>query len=189
MPADGVAHRIPDALHAGGRPARARSCSCRARRGGLATALVALGKAAGVRMWATSRSEEGRALATELGADAVFEPGDRLPERVDAVMDSVGRPTWKHSLRSLKKGGVMVVSGGTGGYTAEAEVARIFALNLRIAGSTMGTREEFTQLLRLIADTGVRPGIDRVIPLADAREGFVAMVDGGLRGKVVLQTG
>jgi NADPH:quinone reductase-like Zn-dependent oxidoreductase len=157
--------------------------------GGLATALVALGKVAGVRMWVTSRSDEGRALATELGADAVFDSGERLPERVDAVMDSVGGPTWKHSLRSLKKGGVMVVSGGTGGYTAEAEVPRIFALNLRIAGSTMGTREEFTQLLRLVADTGVRPPIDRVIPLADARDGVAAMVAGGLRGKVVLRNG
>ena len=155
--------------------------------GGLADALIQLGRATGVRIWATSRTEEGRALALELGADAAFEPGGRLPDRVDAVMDSVGGATWKHSLRSLRKGGIMVVAGGTGGYSAEVEVARVFALNLRIAGSTMGTTDELRRLLRLLADTGIRPTIDRTIPLAEAREGFAAMVEGGLRGKVVLE--
>ena len=157
--------------------------------GGLSTALVIIGRATGLRIWVCGRSEEGRALALELGADAVFEAGARLPERVDAVMDSVGAPTWKHSLRSLRKGGIMVVSGGTGGYTAEAEVARIFALNLRIAGSTMGTREELDRLVRLCLETGIRPPIDRALPLADAREAFSAMVAGDLHGKLVIEPG
>lgn len=155
--------------------------------GGVATALVTLGSAAGLRIWATSRTDTGRALALELGADAVFEPGARLPERVDAVMDSSGAATWKHSLRSLRKGGIMVVIGGTGGYTAEAEVARIFALNLRIAGSTMGTRDELRRLTRFCADRGLRPLIDRVMPLGDAPEAVAAMAKGGLRGKIVLE--
>lgn len=155
--------------------------------GGVATALVTLGAAAGLRIWATSRTEAGRALALELGADAVFEPGARLPDRVDAVMDSSGAATWKHSLRSLRKGGIMVVIGGTGGYTAEAEVARIFALNLRIAGSTMGTRDELRRLTDFCADSGIRPLIDRVVPLADAPEALAAMAEGGLRGKIVLE--
>jgi NADPH:quinone reductase-like Zn-dependent oxidoreductase len=155
--------------------------------GGVATALVILGSAAGLRIWATSRTEEGRALALELGADAAFEPGARLPERVDAVMDSSGAATWKHSLRSLRKGGIMVVVGGTGGYTAEAEVARIFALNLRIAGSTMGTRDELRRLTRFCVDRDLRPLIDRVIPLDDAPQAVAAAAEGGLRGKIVLE--
>jgi NADPH:quinone reductase-like Zn-dependent oxidoreductase len=155
--------------------------------GGLATALVMLGAATGVRMWVTSRSEASRALARELGADRAFEPGERLPERVDAVMDSVGEPTWTHSLRSLRKGGIMVVSGGTGGYMAQVEVARIFALNLRIAGSTMGTRDELHRLVRLLPATGLRPPIDATLALADAPQAFAAMVSGGLRGKLVLE--
>jgi NADPH:quinone reductase-like Zn-dependent oxidoreductase len=154
--------------------------------GGLSTALVMLGAAAGVRMWVCGRSAGGRELATGLGADAAFEPGARLPERVDAVMDSVGAPTWKHSLRSLRKGGIMVVAGGTGGLEAAVEVPRIFALNLRIAGSTMGTRAELSQLLRLCMDKGLRPPIDRALPLGDAKEAFAAMVAGDVRGKLVL---
>ena len=73
--------------------------------GGVATALIVLGRAAGLRVWATSRSEEKRARALALGADAAFEPGARLPERVDAVAETVGAATWDHSLKSLKPGG------------------------------------------------------------------------------------
>src|SRR4051812_24996050 len=73
--------------------------------GGVATALIVLGPAGGLRVWATSRSEAKRSRALELGADAVFESGARLPERVDAVMETVGAATWKHSVRSLKPGG------------------------------------------------------------------------------------
>ena len=155
--------------------------------GGLTSALVMLGKARGLTVWVTGRDPEGRQAALDLGADAAFESGERLPERVDAVMDSVGAATWKHSLRSLRRGGAMIVSGGTAGYTAEAEVARIFALNLRILGSSMGSREELEALLALLIDTGIRPPIDRVIPLSEARDGVAAMVDGGLRGKIVLE--
>src|SRR4051794_39840050 len=70
--------------------------------GGVTTAAIALGRAAGVRVWATSRSEAKRERAKELGADAVFEPGARLPERVDAVLETVGEATWSHSMKSLK---------------------------------------------------------------------------------------
>ncbi|MCK9249965.1 MAG: zinc-binding dehydrogenase [Solirubrobacteraceae bacterium] len=154
--------------------------------GGLSTALIALGAAAGVTVWATGRSAEKRAYAEAHGAAATFEPGTRLPDRVDAVMDSVGAPTWKHSLRSLRKGGVMVVSGGTGGYAAEAEVARIFAMNLRIVGSTMGTRDELEQLIAFMAASGLRPDVDEVMPLEDAPRAFAKMESGEIRGKIVL---
>src|SRR5215207_5760917 len=87
--------------------------------GGLSTALIALGLAAGLRVWVTGREQDRRAFAEELGAHATFEPGARLPDRVDAVMDSVGPPTFKHSLASLRRGGVLVSSGATGGRGAE----------------------------------------------------------------------
>ncbi|MDX8153241.1 zinc-binding dehydrogenase [Patulibacter brassicae] len=155
--------------------------------GGLSTALITLAAAAGVTVWATGRSAEKRAFAEAHGAAATFEPGARLPDRVDAVMDSVGEATWKHSLRSLRKGGAMVVSGGTAGYTAEAEVARIFALNLRIIGSTMGTRAELEQLIAFLAAKGITPDIDDVLPLEDAPRAFAKMASGDIRGKVVLR--
>ena len=115
------------------------------------------------------------------------EPGARLPDRVDAVMDSVGEATWKHSLRSLRKGGAMVVSGGTAGYTAEAEVARIFALNLRIIGSTMGTRAELEQLIAFLAAKGITPDIDDVLPLEEANAALDLLRTRAATGKVVVR--
>ncbi len=74
-----------------------------------------LASAAGARVWVTGRSEEKREQALSLGADRAFESGERLPERVDAVMETVGQATWEHSIRSLKPGGTLVVSGATTG--------------------------------------------------------------------------
>ena len=106
--------------------------------GGVATALTVLGSAAGVRVWVTSRSRSKRAEALALGADQAFESGARLPERVDAVMETVGQATWGHSVRSLKPGGTLVVSGATSGPAPPAELNRVFFLQLSVIGSTMG---------------------------------------------------
>jgi NADPH:quinone reductase-like Zn-dependent oxidoreductase len=153
--------------------------------GGVATALIVLGRAAGYRIWATSRSEERRARALELGADQVFENGARLPERVDAVMETVGQATWGHTLRSLRPGGVVVVSGATSGAVPPADLNRVFFLQLSVIGSTMGTRDQLARLLTFLEQTGVRPLIDRTLPLAQARDGFAAMISGELFGKIV----
>jgi NADPH:quinone reductase-like Zn-dependent oxidoreductase len=154
--------------------------------GGVATALMALGRAAGLRLYVTSRSEDKRARALELGAHEVFEPGARLPQRVDAVMETVGAATWSHSVKSLRPGGTLVVSGATSGDApAAAELTRIFFLQLKVHGSTMGTRAELQGLLDFLDVTGVRPLIDRVLPMADARDGFAAMADGDVVGKVI----
>jgi NADPH:quinone reductase-like Zn-dependent oxidoreductase len=153
--------------------------------GGVATALIALGRAGGYRMWATSRSEAKRARAVELGADQAFETGARLPERVDAVMETVGQATWAHSLKSLRPGGRVVVSGATSGAVPPADLNRVFFLQLSVIGSTMGTRDQLARLARFLEQTGVRPHIDRTLPLTDAREGFAAMAEGDLFGKIV----
>jgi NADPH:quinone reductase-like Zn-dependent oxidoreductase len=153
--------------------------------GGVATALIRLGSAAGYRMWATSRSEAKRARALELGADQAFETGARLPARVDAVMETVGEATWAHSLRSLKPGGTIVISGATSGSAPSADLARVFFLQLSVIGSTMGTRDELARLLTFCEQTGARPVIDRTMPLTQARDGFEAMISGDLFGKVV----
>ncbi|GAA3980702.1 zinc-binding dehydrogenase [Actinomadura viridis] len=153
--------------------------------GGVATALIALGSAAGYRVWATSRSEAKRERALELGADAVFESGARLPERVDAVMETVGQATWSHSLKSLRPGGRIVVSGATSGQVPPAELNRVFFLQLSVVGSTMGTRDQLERLGRFLVKSGVRPRIDRTLPLAGARDGFAAMHEGDLFGKIV----
>jgi NADPH:quinone reductase-like Zn-dependent oxidoreductase len=153
--------------------------------GGVATALILLGRAAGYRIWATSRSEEKRERALALGADQVFPAGARLPERVDAVMETVGEATWSHSVKALRPGGRIVISGATSGAMPSAELARIFFLQLSVVGSTMGTRDQLTRLLRFCEQTGLRPLIDRTLPLTEARDGFAAMINGELFGKVV----
>ncbi len=154
--------------------------------GGVSTALVAIGAACGVRMWVTSRDGAKRERSLGLGADQAFETGARLPERVDAVMETVGAPTWDHSLKSLAQGGTVVVSGATGGHEAMTDLRRVFFLQQRIVGSTMGTRDELVRLLRLLADTGLRPVIDSVRPLSGAPAAFAQLAGGDVFGKLVL---
>ena len=153
--------------------------------GGVATALILLGRAAGYRVWATSRSAAKRERAVELGADQAFPSGTRLPERVDAVLETVGEATWAHSLRALKPGGTIVISGATSGSMPPADLSRVFFLQLSVVGSTMGTRDQLGRLLKFCEQTGVRPRIDRTVPLASAADGFAAMISGELFGKVV----
>jgi NADPH:quinone reductase-like Zn-dependent oxidoreductase len=153
--------------------------------GGVATALILLGRAGGYRVWATSRSEAKREQALELGAEQAFPAGSRLPERVDAVMETVGEATWAHSLRALRPGGRIVTCGATSGPTPPAELNRVFFLQLSVVGSTMGTRDQLDRLLRFCEQTGARPRIDRTLPLTQAADGFAAMISGDLFGKVV----
>src|SRR6478752_2470192 len=154
--------------------------------GGVATAAIVLGRAAGFRVYATSRTESKRQRALELGATAVLEPGARLPERVDAVIETVGEATWSHSLKSLRPGGRIVVAGSTSGPAPSAELQRVFFTQLQVIGSTMGTRGELVKLLDLCATTGIRPVIDRVQPMTEARDAFAALERGEVFGKIVL---
>ncbi len=154
--------------------------------GGVATAAIALARAAGCVVYATSRDETKRDRALELGAHAVFESGARLPERVDAVIETVGKATWSHSLKALRPGGTLVVSGATSGPDPSADLNRLFFLQLRVVGSTMGTRDELAALLRLCEATGVRPLVDESMPMSDARRGFERLVAGDVFGKIVL---
>ena len=154
--------------------------------GGVSSALIQLGRAAGFRVWVTGRTPEKRELAERLGADAAFEPGARLPERVDGVFDSVGKETWSHSIRSLKPGGVVVTCGATTGDPSAAELQRIFYLQHRVIGSTMGTRDELADLIQLCVNAGIHPQIGAEIAMADARKAFELMLNGATQGKIIL---
>ncbi|GEL16854.1 zinc-binding dehydrogenase [Pseudonocardia asaccharolytica] len=153
--------------------------------GGVSTALIQLGRAAGMRVWVTGRTEEKRALADKLGAHATFPSGERLPERVDAVFESVGEATWSHSMRALRPGGTIVVCGSTSGPNPGADLQRLFFLQLRVEGSTMGTRQELTDLLSFVAAAGITPEVGLELPMDRAEEGFRAMLDGNTAGKIV----
>ncbi|MFP5253651.1 MAG: zinc-binding dehydrogenase [Actinomycetes bacterium] len=154
--------------------------------GGVATALIALARAGGLRVFASSRDDTKRKRALELGAHEVVESGGRLPQKVDAVMETVGRATWSHSIKSLRPGGTIVTSGATSGPKLDdAELTRIFFLQLSVVGSTMGTRDELASLVELLDVSGVRPVIDQVLPMEQARDGFAAMAEGDVFGKIV----
>ncbi|HEY2043953.1 MAG TPA: zinc-binding dehydrogenase [Jatrophihabitans sp.] len=155
--------------------------------GGVASACIGLARAAGLRVWATARTEAKQAAAVKLGAHQAFASGARLPERVDAVMETVGAATWSHSLKSLRPGGRVVISGATSGPMPPAELNRIFFLQLQVIGSTMGTRAELANLMSFLQSTGLRPTIDRVLPLADVASGLAAMAEGNLVGKIVIE--
>ena len=155
--------------------------------GGVASAGISLARAAGLRVWATSRDEGKRAFAEELGAHQTFESGARLPERVDAVIETVGEATWAHSLRALRPGGRIVVAGATSGFQPPADLSRLFFRQLEVVGSTMGTRDELRRLVQLLESTGLRPRIGSTLPLAETADGIAAMIAGDVFGKIVIR--
>jgi NADPH:quinone reductase-like Zn-dependent oxidoreductase len=154
--------------------------------GGVATAAIALGAAAGLDVWVTSRSEHKRDEAMALGAAGAVEHGARLPVRVDAVIETVGKATWSHSVRSLRPGGTLVTAGATSGDPDATELQRIFFTELRVQGVTMGTRDDLASLLAFLVRTGVRPRVDSTFPLARAGDALARLASGEHVGKVVV---
>jgi NADPH:quinone reductase-like Zn-dependent oxidoreductase len=154
--------------------------------GGVSTAAIMLAKALGHTVFCTSRDAGKRERALAVGADLAVTSGERLPDKVDLVVETVGEATWSHSLRSLRPGGRIVVSGATSGPNPAADLNRVFFLQLSVIGSTMGTRSELEDLLSLLDSTGVRPVVDDVRPLSDAATSFARMAEGDVFGKLVL---
>ncbi|MEU5723979.1 zinc-binding dehydrogenase [Micromonospora sp. NPDC047738] len=153
--------------------------------GGVASAAVALGVALGKRVYATSRDAAKRERITELGATAL-EPGARLPERVDVVIETVGAATFDHSLKSAAPMARIVVSGATAGHEPKVNLRRVFAMQLEILGTSMGTPDELTELLSFCAEHEVRPVVDCVVPFSRIEDGFARLASGDVFGKVVI---
>ena len=154
--------------------------------GGVATAAVVLGAAAGLEVAVTSRDAGKRERAVALGAVEAVEPGARLRSRVDVVLETVGAATWAHSMRSVRPGGTVVVAGATSGDQPGAELTRLFFQEITVVGATMGSREELEDLLRFCVRTGVRPVVDQVLPLTDVRDGVRRLAEGTQFGKIVV---
>ena len=166
--------------------------------GGVATAATLLARAAGITVVVTSRDDAKRAAALQLGAAAALAPDRDAVKAVqamtggrgaDAVLETVGKPTWELSLRAVRPGGAVVVSGATGGDDPPAQLTRIYWRHIDVLGSTMGTLAEMGRLIRLVEATGMRPLIDRVLPLGDARLAYERMAAGEQQGKLVLRVG
>jgi NADPH:quinone reductase-like Zn-dependent oxidoreductase len=153
--------------------------------GGVATAAVVLAAALGKRVYATSRDAAKRERIAKLGATAL-EPGSRLPERVDVVIETVGAATFDHSIKSAAPGGRIVVSGATSGHEPKVNLRRVFAMQLEILGTSMGTSGELAALLALCEERGIRPVVDSVHPFSDVEGAFARLRSGDVFGKVVI---
>ena len=156
--------------------------------GGVSTAAIQLAQAAGLEVFVTSREADKRAKALKLGAHAAFEIGARLPSKVDAVIESVGAATWSHSVKSVRPGGTIAICGATTGDQPGAELTRLFFQDIRVQGSTMGSREDFARLLRFVERANLHPAIDSVFSGLDAApEAFAKMIEGSVFGKIAIE--
>ncbi len=153
--------------------------------GGMATALIQMGRAAGFEVWVTTRNDEGAAIAERLSANKIFRHGDALPRRADAVVDNIGTATWEHSLKSVKRGGVVVINGITTGHLAETNLVRIFVEQIDIRGTIMGTLEEMKAMMQFVIANKITPEVGAVKPMTEAREAIRNMIEGRTRGKTV----
>jgi len=163
--------------------------------GGVATAAILLARRAGITVYATSRDEAKRRTAEQLGATATFAPNDAAAKAilgasgggVDAVVETVGEPTWDLSLRAVRAGGTVAVAGATAGANPPAQLARIFWRHITIAGTSMGTREELQRLVDLCALGELEPLIGATFDLADVALAFRELANGEVTGKIVIR--
>ncbi|HET6418979.1 MAG TPA: zinc-binding dehydrogenase [Geobacteraceae bacterium] len=153
--------------------------------GGMSTALIQLGRAAGYEVWATARNEAAREVGEHAGAHRVLNVNENLPEQVRAVFDNVGPATWGHTMSSVAHGGTVVSLGITTGPDVKMALLPIFVNELTIVGAVMGTREDFLQLMKFVQVAGIEPEIGRLLPMQQAEEGFREMWYGTIRGKTV----
>jgi NADPH:quinone reductase-like Zn-dependent oxidoreductase len=163
--------------------------------GGVATAALAIAKALGAHVAVTSSSDEKLRQAKDLGADAIV---NHVTDDVVAhvkeitgggahvIVDDVGEATWKRTLDAARPEGRIVVCGATTGPNPPAALHRVWWKQLSILGSTMGSPEDFQGVYDLIAAGAVRPVLDRVFPLADARAAHERLEAGAQLGKIVL---
>jgi zinc-binding alcohol dehydrogenase/oxidoreductase len=163
--------------------------------GGVATASLAIAKALGANVIVTSSSDAKLEHARKLGADVVVnhESGDVVAVVKDAtgggahiVVDDVGDATWKRTLDAARPEGRVVVCGATTGPNPPAALHRVWWKQLSILGSTMGTPDDFQGVYDLIAAGRIRPVVDSVLPLVDARAAHERLEAGEQLGKIVL---
>jgi NADPH:quinone reductase-like Zn-dependent oxidoreductase len=163
---------------------------------GVGSASLAVARALGARVIATSSSDEKLTRARELGAEAAVNHADDdvvafVKEAtggagVDVVVEHVGEATWKTSLQVARTGGRIAVCGATTGPNPPAQLHRVWWKQLTIVGSTMGTRSDFEAVYELVKDGRAKPAIDSVFPLAEARAAHERMEAGDHFGKILL---
>jgi NADPH:quinone reductase-like Zn-dependent oxidoreductase len=164
---------------------------------GVASAGLAIAKALGAQVLATSSSDAKLERARELGADATVNhaTGDVLAAvkeatngtGVEVVLEHVGEATWQTSLQSARAGGRIAVCGATTGPNPPAALHRIWWKQLTIYGSTMGTKEDFEGAYDLVKSGRAKPVVDSTFPLDEARAAHERMEAAEQFGKIVLE--
>jgi NADPH:quinone reductase-like Zn-dependent oxidoreductase len=165
--------------------------------GGVATAAIQIARLAGAKVFATSRDDAKRQRALELGADHVLDSNADFGKEirtltnrrgVDIVLENVGAATWDRALRSVAKGGYVVVYGATSGPQVQMDLRPLFWNQFHIVGATMANRREFNTVMRLVFwERKLQPIVDRVLPLAEIRSAHEALEAGEQFGKIVLR--
>ncbi|TKD68772.1 zinc-binding dehydrogenase [Pseudalkalibacillus hwajinpoensis] len=159
--------------------------------GGVATFLLQFAKAAGARVIVSSRSEEKRALALELGADKALsneEDWEKVAahEQVDLVIESVGAATFNRSLNLLKRGGTLVIFGSSTGDSIDFDLRSFFYGQYNLLGSTMGSAEEFNQMIAFVENHSIKPVIDETYSLDEIEKAFEHLSDANQFGKLAV---
>jgi NADPH:quinone reductase-like Zn-dependent oxidoreductase len=171
--------------------------------GGVGTGCVLLAKMLGAEVIACASSDEKLKRLKALGADAVIDYTKTdwskwavetygKPQRrsydggVDVVINFTGGDTWVPSLRCLKRGGKLLVCGATAGHDPKEDLRYVWSFELKIIGSNSFYDDNLAALMALIAAGRIKPVIDKVLPLEDAREGLRLIADREVIGKVVV---
>jgi NADPH:quinone reductase-like Zn-dependent oxidoreductase len=165
--------------------------------GGVSLAALRIAKLLGARAIVTSSDDEKLAAAKALGADVTLnyrtqEVGQEVraltkKRGVDVVVDSVGAATWDNSLRSLRRGGRLVICGATSGPQVGLDLRRLFWHHWSVLGSTMGNAAEYAEIVRRLGKGELRPLVDRVVPLARARDAYERLQRGAQLGKIAIE--
>jgi len=165
--------------------------------GGVNSIAIQIAKHLGATVIAATSTPEKMAKARALGADHVVNYRDEDWSKAvyvltgkrgaDVVVDNVGQATLNASLRAAARGGRVVTVGGTSGPKAVIDVRLLFAKQISIIGSTMGSRADFDEVLSLVWARKIKPVIDRVLPLAEGRAAHELLETGAQFGKVVLE--
>ena len=163
---------------------------------GVGSAAIQIAKLMGARVIATAGSSAKLEKARDLGADEVIDHAKQkiseevrrltIKRGVDVVFEHVGTATWEQSILSLATGGRLVTCGTTTGFAAQLDLRYLFARQLSLLGSYMGSRAELYAVLKLVGEKRLRPVIDRIFPLAEAGQAHRRLEQREQFGKVVL---
>jgi NADPH:quinone reductase-like Zn-dependent oxidoreductase len=164
--------------------------------GGVNSMAIQIAKLAGARVYAVAGNRLKAEKARELGADVALDRSKvdwsreiyRLTDKrgVDVVVDNVGQATINQSMLAVARGGRVVIVGNTSGPTAQIDMRYIFGKQISLIGSTMGSHQDFRDIVKLVCTGRLKPVIDRILPLSEGKAAYGLMERGEIFGKIVL---